>query len=195
MYKGYNDYELISYVKENDEFSESIIFKKYDPIIRRLSNDYYMNYSKYGLDREDFYQEALLAFSRALVSYNDQINCKFYTFVIICIKRKLISLCRNISNSNKNLSNDYLDDIDSYEISDIKSNTNSLIDFLEFENIIKNSMYDFSFENICIFELKYNNFTYEEISLLLDMPLRNIEYRYRKLKRIINRILFKNGFN
>ena len=71
MYKKYNDYELIYQVRENDEFCSDVILKKYEPILHSIVNEFYYNFSKYGLEKEDFYQEALLAFFRALSSYND----------------------------------------------------------------------------------------------------------------------------
>lgn len=194
MYKKYNDYELIYQVRENDEFCSDVILKKYEPILHSIVNEYYYNFSKYGLEKEDFYQEALLAFFRALSSYNDNINCSFYSFVIICIRRKLISLCKSISNSNKNISNDYLEDITIYDICDSKANISDKVNFEEIELIIKRTMYSFPIENSSIFELKYNNFSYKEISLLLDVPIRTVEYKYRKMKSIIGKVLYRNGF-
>ena len=32
-YSDYNDYELLSYIEENNEDANNIIFKKYEPII------------------------------------------------------------------------------------------------------------------------------------------------------------------
>lgn len=41
-YKKYNDYELIYMIRENDDSSQNILFEKYQPIIRKFANDFYM---------------------------------------------------------------------------------------------------------------------------------------------------------
>ena len=47
-----------------------------------------------------------------------------------------------------------------------------------------------SFNQSIVFELRYNNFTYKEISILLDLPLSTIDGRLclirKKLKSILN---------
>ena len=49
-YKNYNDYELISMVRENDEFSYYSLFEKYKPIVKNISKEFYDRYSDYGYD-------------------------------------------------------------------------------------------------------------------------------------------------
>ena len=71
-YKNYNDYELIYMVREND-VPFDLLFEKYMPILRKLSSVYYMRYSSYGYDYEDFLQEACIAFQRAINKYDDNI--------------------------------------------------------------------------------------------------------------------------
>ena len=39
-YKDYNDFELISYIHENNEEANEILFKKYEPIIVNMAKNY-----------------------------------------------------------------------------------------------------------------------------------------------------------
>ena len=71
-YKKYNDYELIYMVHENDEESNSILLRKYSPIIGKICSKYYKRFNQYGYDYEDFYQEGLAAFYRAIKYYDDK---------------------------------------------------------------------------------------------------------------------------
>ena len=56
-YREYNDYELLSYVNDNDEEATEIIYNKYQPLIEQSARKY-LRYSKYaGLELNDLIQE------------------------------------------------------------------------------------------------------------------------------------------
>ena len=120
-YKNYNDYELIDKIQEKDEDSKNILFDKYQPLIHKLANEYYQRYSNYGYQYEDFVQEGMIAFYKALSSYDDQKDSLFYSFAFLCIERNLYTFCKIISNSIKNISSRYVDDIDEYCVEDKRS--------------------------------------------------------------------------
>ena len=84
-YKKLNDNELIYMVQENDESSRDLLVKKYSPVIFKISNEYYKKYTGHIYEFDDFYQEALISFYRALHTYNSSKGVLFYTFVVICI--------------------------------------------------------------------------------------------------------------
>ena len=96
-YKKYNDYELIYMVHEEDEWSRKILYQKYNPVICSIANEIYGRFNQYGYDYEDFVQEAYIAFQGALSSYNEEKNTLFYSFVVLCIRRRLLSFCRKIT--------------------------------------------------------------------------------------------------
>ena len=103
-YKKYNDYELVYHVRESDDDSKDVLFQKYEPILHKLAHEFYLKFSEYGYDYDDFYQEALISFYRSLSSYNEEKHSLFYSFVVLCVKRGLMSFCRNISTGCKNIS-------------------------------------------------------------------------------------------
>lgn len=188
-YKKYNDYELFYMIRENDEDSKNILFKKYDPIIRKIAGNFYNNFKKYGSDYEDFYQEALIAFQNAIISYDETKNILFYTFVTFCIKRSLQSYSRNISSSKiNNLIFDFID-IDEYEIEDWNSSIEKSIDYECYKNICKKVIYDLPSESSAIIELRLNGFTYREIGVLLDIPSSSVEFKSRKGRLLLRKSL------
>lgn len=178
-YKNYNDYELIYMVRENDDYSYDILFNKYLPIIKNIAKKYYNLYNSYSYDLEDFEQEAYIAFQKAINSFSDSKNAIFYTFVIICIERHLISFCNKISNNKKNISNIFVDSLDKVEISD---SLDILNDYFIYNSNLKNIwniIYNKKIEYISVFELRWNHFSFSEISILLDMPKRKAQSIFR----------------
>ena len=179
-YKKYNDYELISMIRENDENSYDLLFQKYSPIIRKIAFDYYHAYSSYGYDLDDFVQEGYVAFQKSLNKYNEKKDVLFYTFVVLCIHRNLISFCNSISNEKKNISSTRfvsLDDI----ILHTDDNACSYLDEKEIYHMIWDFIYQYSIEETCVFELRWNHFTFNEISILLELPVRRCHGIFHKI--------------
>ena len=193
-YKIYNDYELIDMVRENYELSLDLMTSKYDPIIKKLSKEYYLSFSNYGAEYNDFYQEALLAFISSINKFDESNDCTFYTFVILCIRRKLISFCRRLSCKTKNVSLTLLDDIDECPIVDDSVEIEKLVSYSEMEKLLNKFIFDLSSNYSYIFELRLNSFSYKEISILLDIPVSTVEYRFRKTRKKLEIYLKEKGF-
>lgn len=181
-YKDYNDYELLYMVRENDDLSRDLLLKKYSPIINKIALDFFNNYKNYGYEYDDFYQEAMLAFNNAVVSYNENKNTLFYTFVVVCIKRALLSFTRNISSKNANYN--LLVELNDSDLIDEKSNIEDIFKDKEIQDICMEIIYnpDLSIKDTSILELRMNGFTWKEISILLDSSNSSIQFRFRKMK-------------
>lgn len=189
-YKSYNDYELIYMVKEEDDFSRTVLYKKYFPVICSIANEIYSSFNQYGYDYEDFVQEAYIAFHDALSSYDESRNILFYTFVIVCVRRRLLSFCRKITRGIKNISF-YSNEIDESSIVDNKGNIELLFNDIEIQKIFSDIIFKLPLEEGAIFELKMNGFTYREISALLDIPVSSTEFRNRKARNLLRCALRK----
>ena len=188
-YQNYNDYELIYMVREHDDDSYDVLFQKYLPIIKKIASDYYKNFSSYGCDLDDFIQEGYLGFQRAVSSYDEEKDILFYTFVVICIHRKILSFCRKITSSRKNISNHYLVDCDDVPLLDPFPGMESLFLNRDFLTCLWNVIYSFPFEYTCVFELRMNQFHYSEISELLDIPIRRAHFIVNKVQKKIRQEL------
>lgn len=184
-YKKYNDYELLYMVRENDENSKNCLLEKYYPIIKNISLFYYNKYIGFGYDLDDFIQEALLAFYRAIDTFDESRDVLFYTYLCVCIHRKFSSFCR-IFTTNKNISNTYFASLDDYQVADESVNIYKTMEFNDTCNRLRQVLLDLTFEESCIYELKINNFKYKEIALLLDNDIRNVQSKYNKVSKIIN---------
>ena len=91
-YSEYNDYELLSYVKEGSEESLQILFEKYRPLIQGIAGRFLRYCSPYGLELSDLIQEGMLGFHNAIQTYSEQKDVLFYTYAKMCIERKILTI-------------------------------------------------------------------------------------------------------
>ena len=186
-YKNYNDYELIYMVRENDETSYGTLLEKYLPIIRRIAMDCYKGFSSYGYDFDDFVQEGYLAFQKALSSFDEDKDVLFYTYVSICVRRKIYSFCKKISSSKKNISYDSCVACEDSPLVDPESDISQYFSYQEFWKNIWDIIYLFPYEYAWIFELRMNHFQYFEIEELLGISIRRAQFIMRRIQKKIRK--------
>lgn len=179
-YKNINDYELIYLVKENNEESLKILLSKYESILYNVSLKYYRKFKYIGLSLDDLLQESKIAFIKSLNNFNDD-QSLLYSYVILCIDRHLISYCRSYNTLKNYPLNFSLSD----EVLETATSYNSLnLDNILMDNELffecKNSL---NFNQSIVFELKFNGFTYKEISLLLDIPKTTVDGRISLIRK------------
>lgn len=192
-YKDYNDYELISLAQERNEDAIDIIYKKYQPLIYKKCSKY-ISFLK-GMELCDLIQECYILLDKSIKSFNQDNNSTFYTFFSICIDRYLTHEYQK----NKNTKNKILNESTSLDIEDednnnlidiISDNTNlelELINNEEFNNLYQKILTKLTDLEECVFILKINNFTYQEIADILDKDKKSIDNTIQRIKnKIIN---------
>lgn len=180
-----NDYELVSMVKEYDDYSYYSLYYKYSPIIIKIANDFYSTYDGYGYEYEDFVQEANIGFQKAIKYFDEDKNCLFYSFASLCIKRKLISFCKRISSSKKNINNRYFTPLDGWDFEAFEESADEIMGYQELCSIVTDTIYSLNIEDASVLELKINNFTIKEISSLLDICYKCVNNRLSKGRKIL----------
>lgn len=195
-YKGFNDYELISYVRENNEEANEIMFQKYRPLIENASRRI-LKYCKYsGLEFNDLVQEGMIGLSSAINNFEESKEASFYTYAKTCIERRLISAVIGSQRQKHRLLNEsmsfeiYNDDNEQVEydkvLIDNSYNPESIaLDYekeVELVDSIKSLLTDFEQQ---VFELKISGFNYREIAEVLDKEPKAID---NALNRIKNKI-------
>ena len=187
-YKKINDYEVVYMVRENDEEAREIIFNKYIPIVRRIASDHLALAKMARIEYEDLVQEGLIALNEAINKYNERSGVLFYTFLCVCVERRILTYCRKMNSSKHYLLNTSLDDEYIYSVSDNDvfeayfNEINLERRFVSFKNL-------FDIVESNIFELRYNGFSYKEISKLLDIPVSTIDGKLCKIRRILKETL------
>ena len=186
-YKDLNDYEILYMINENDEFNKKILFDKYKPIILKIANYFYNYMPSNGLEIDDLIQEGYIALDNAIKTYNKDSGVLFYTYVNLCIRRHLSTFCKSNNNYKNYILNNSCNIDDCLDVCDKNVNFNNL-DYFMLEADFKLILYNFDLVDSCIFELKYNGFSYKEISKLLDLPISVVDSRLVKVRKKIKNL-------
>lgn len=199
-YEGLNDYELVSYVMNNEEATD-LLFEKYKPLIYSIANKMYKD--NLGLDINDLVSAGMIGFSIAINTYNSHKDNLFFTYAKKCIETKISTLLKSATRKkyhvlNNSLSVEALEeefDIDFDKIvGDNTINPENII--LDNENVdeliigIKEKLTDFEKQ---VFDLKKNGFNYKEIAETLETSPKRIDNAIQRIKTKIKKYLEKNG--
>ena len=158
---------------------------EYKHIVINLANKYIKQYPFYKNDYEDFYQEGMIGLSEAIDKYDSNLKASFTTFAYICIRAKMNNWFR------KNLNNNILEIKEEKEEEfESPSYIENDIVFMNLKNKLKE--YNLNFDDSQIFELYINDFNSREISELLEINQKRVEYKILKIKKDLVKENIKN---
>lgn len=160
---------------------------EYKYLVINLVNKYIKQYPFYRNDYEDFYQEGMIGLNEALEKYDYNSKASFTTFAYICIRAKMNNWFR------KNLNTNFLElkeDIEQNFISD-KVLENDIV-FMNLKDKLKEYKFNLDFDDSQIFELYINDFNSREISELLEINQKRVEYKILKIKKDLVKENIKN---
>ena len=184
MYKGLNDYEILYMVCDQEEENFDILLDKYRPLIYKIVKNYSRFFKKFGYELDDLMQIGYITLYKTSSRYNIFGHSKFYTYFKKALTNAIINCIRTNSTSKKEMLNKAF----SYDVIVPNSNTEYLdllpgtksIESLEDELIIfKNSM---PIKLSYIFELFYNGYSKDEISILIDEDINEVKKGFIKIK-------------
>ena len=186
-YESFNDSELVYLVKENEEVL-SLMIHKYEPLFKKLAFSFVQNHKYKGLDVDDLIQQCRITMCYALDRYDNSNETKFYSYLIVCLNRAI----RNYARSYLKKPDVYTVD-DDYSLENVSLNDYLLDGMLENDilNYIKNFSLDLNFFETCVFELRFNNFSYKEISTLLEVNVKKIDNTLLKIRKKLQKFLEK----
>ncbi|HIU40518.1 MAG TPA: sigma-70 family RNA polymerase sigma factor [Candidatus Aphodocola excrementigallinarum] len=201
--KDYRDFlddgELLYMISDNNEEASEAIYKKYEPVISYFAKKYSSYTDGKGIDYNDLYQEGLIGLMQAIDKFKDQKDIKFSTFAFLCIKRKIISLVRDVNRKkhsalNDSYSIDYKQEDDTRSFDNIlTTNYNGIEELLvnkeKDEYFNKRISEDLSSFEKTVYDLRLNNFSYEEISHILNKTPKSIDGALARIKLKIKNIL------
>ena len=88
------DSELINNLSEKSDEARDVLYDKYKYIVDIIMNKYKRSAYYLSVDMQELRQEALLGFSDALYSYNDDKGCNLPTFISLCVERRVSNYLR-----------------------------------------------------------------------------------------------------
>ena len=190
----YNDFELVSLIRENDEEAREILYNKYKPIIVKKSTDQIYKLGSYGMEINDLIQEGYIGLDNAINCFNEKENTSFYTFALLCIDRQIITCIKKNTNNKAMVLNDAinLDDGKEYlfrDNTDIEGSFINKEDAKEFINLICDSLSDIEKK---VFSLKLEGYDIGEIANLLNKDTKVIYNTLHRIKYKIKLIMNKD---
>lgn len=199
-YKDTNDGQLINMLHEASEDAKDVLFEKYKYIIDIEMKKYSRMARTLGYDVNDLYQDALVGFSDALVSYRDDRHAALPSFITLCVDRRLQVSIKKAGRLKNKLLNESLSLEHVYE-----SYASPLMDLLSdnsendpLENILKEekvkelvdsiteSLSDAEYE---VYALMINGLKYDEIATLLNKNLKQVDNTIQRVRNKIKKIL------
>ena len=94
--------ELIKRIRNNDDLAFSLLCEKYSGLLLKMTDIYFKMYSNDLNEREDFAQEAKLAFYNSTLNYNvDNNQVSFGAYAKVCIRNRLVSYLRKLNTKRK----------------------------------------------------------------------------------------------
>ena len=191
-YKDLNDFELVSYVADNEEVTD-FLFEKYRPLISSLAKKLYNANQNIGLDYNDLVQEGMVGFSTAINTYSEHKDTLFFTYAKKCIESNMISMIVSASRLKHQILNNSLsmEAIDSEEfnnsldkiIGDKTSNPEDIAidneNLLELINSLNQEFTDFESQ---VFDMKKSGFNYREIAEVLDVDPKKVDNALQRIK-------------
>ncbi len=190
----YPDSELVNMVCENSEDARDVLYDKYVGIVDYLVYKYRNIAKAIGIDAQELRQEAMVGFSNALVSYNQNKETSLSTFISLCVERRIRNVVRNFDSQKTKILKD------TYSLDEpLTGDENTLTDFLgdskfdpqvlmeneeERKQLISKAHDILSPTERDVFDLLMNGFNYQDIESILKLDRKQL-YNY------VNRIRSK----
>ena len=195
----YNDVELVHLVNENNEDAKDTLYEKYNYIIDIIMAKYKKVFYVLDMDFMEVRQDAMLAFSDALVSYSSEKETSLATFISLVIERKIQNCIRKadtIKNkkNNENYSLDYEYEAFNKPLSEILGDPNadplvkieSKETYNELVIKIKGLLSPFEYE---VYKLLVSGFNYLDIAKILNKEPKQIDNTIQRLRTKIKELI------
>ncbi len=177
-----SELKILMKAKAGDNESFEILLKKYEKYI-------YMNTRGYFLangEKEDLVQEGIIGLLKGIKSYDSEREASFKTFVIMCMRRQIITAIKS-SNSKKNkfinLSKNETDENFREEYAESSPNAEEIYLYKELmEEFTQYTKEHFSELEKEVLERLFQGYNYAEIAKQLDKPMKVIDNTYQRIK-------------
>lgn len=189
-----SDYELIYYIRQHDDESMEQLIAKYRLIIWKIVHKV-CKFKPIGFDKEDLFQEGMMALVDATRSYRDDKDASFSAFACVCIERQIRSYMRKTrTESYKLLSGAksldaslmvgeddlFLKDVVSVDIKEFNPAHMSMVQWAQDQlPHIKEGLPEWQWH---VYHMHQLGYSYKEISLHLNIKEKEVDNTLQKIK-------------
>lgn len=96
-YNNFSDETLISLLRNGNNKAFDVLAERYGTVVKKSACSYYAD----ALTSEDWFQEGMIGFFRAVKTFDSDRQASFATYASVCIRSRLNSVWRS-SNSSRN---------------------------------------------------------------------------------------------
>ena len=195
----YPDTELVNLICENSEEARDILYEKYSYIVDIICNKYKKSAYYLSADFTELRQEALLGFSDALVSYNQDDSASLQTFITLCVERRVRNYVRKADTNKMRIMREVYsleyqyDDSSAPLLETIVDNSqnpeNKLTEKEEIEELKKKIDCALSPSEKEVYELLINEFSHEDIAQILNKTVKQVYNTAHRIRTKIRDIL------
>ncbi len=186
----YPDSELTYYLRENSEEAQDILYQKYKYIIEVLLNKYKRVFYALNIDYDEVRQEANLAFTNAIYSFQDDKDAALSTFISLCVERKIKNVIKKYeTNKTKAFSDSLSLDNTSYDvpleniIGDNKYEPLRNLETKDTLEYINNKVKEIlSINELEVYNLMIDGFSYIEIANKLNRTPKQIDNTIQRIR-------------
>ena len=195
----FNDEKLITMFSENDEDAKNILYDKYSYIISIILAKYKRTIYALGIDISEVKQEAMLAFTDALIKYSSDKSTSLPTFISLVVERKIQNCIRKAETTKNKVNTEAYSLEAEYEafkrpLEEILGDS-SLDPLHKMENeerleeLTKKINDDLSPFEKDVYKLVINGFGYQDIAKILNKEPKQIDTTIQRIRNKIKDLL------
>ena len=195
----FNDEKLITMFSENDEDAKNILYDKYSYIISIILDKYKRAIDALGIDISEVKQEAMLAFTDALIKYSSDKSTSLPTFISLVVERKIQNCIRKAETTKNKVNTEAYSLEAEYEVfkrplEEILGDS-SLDPLHKMENeerleeLTKKINDDLSPFEKDVYKLVINGFGYQDIAKILNKEPKQIDNTIQRIRNKIKDLL------
>lgn len=195
----FNDEKLITMFSENDEDAKNILYDKYSYIISIILAKYKRTIYALGIDISEIKQEAMLAFTDALIKYSSDKSTSLPTFISLVVERKIQNCIRKAETTKNKVNTEAYSLEAEYEafkrpLEEILGDS-SLDPLHKMENeerleeLTKKINDDLSPFEKDVYKLVINGFGYQDIAKILNKEPKQIDNTIQRIRNKIKDLL------
>lgn len=195
----FNDEVLTLMVNENNEDAKDILFDKYSYIIDIILSKYKKAIYSLNLDYVEVKQEAMVAFSDALIRYSANKDTSLPTFITVVVERKILNCIRSaetiknkVNTESYSLEQEYelfkrpLEEMLGTTTTDPLTKMEDAENYKELTQKIKESLSPFEYD---VYKLIINDFGYIDIAKILNKEPKQIDNTIQRVRNKIKSLI------
>ena len=188
-----NDEVLVIKAKNGDDDAFKQLLSNHHNMIYRIINNFLLDRGDFSIDKEELYQEASLVLHRAVFTFEEDKNMKFSSYAYILIRNKISNLLRNYGRiyNEEMYSLDNASYYEKYLNYAIEENPVSYHKEAEFKRNLDNFMETLNREDREILRLRNEEYSYKDISRVMNIHTKRIDNRLTSLKKRFNNYIDK----